>query len=83
MSANDLAFFQPLLNMNIEEVAEYLSNKLYMRIDSKRNETQTTTYFSVRASGQRFDRGWYDVQLYFGAFGTIVLAKTNLQNGTY
>ena len=83
MSANDLAFFQPIYDMNIEEVMRYLSHKLFMCIDSSRNETQTTNYFIVRASGQGFDRNWYDVKIVFGNFGTITVSKSNLQNGTY
>ena len=48
MSANDLAFFQPLLNMNTEQALKHLGNKLYFRLDNNRNEVHTTSYFSIR-----------------------------------
>ena len=83
MSANDLAFFQPLINMNIEQATNYLKHKIFIRLDSSRNETQSSVYFCVRASGQAFDRAWYDIQINFNGFGSFTLMPTRLENGTY
>ena len=83
MSANDLAFFQPLLNMNIEEATKYLKNKMFLRLDSSRNETQSSVYASARASGQSFERDWYDIQISFGNYGSFTITTVRLQNGNY
>lgn len=83
MSANDLAFFQPLLNMNTEQALRYLGNKLYMRIDTSRGEVHTTTYFSVRGTSGGYTTNWYDIQIIFPIGATITLTPARLGNGTY
>lgn len=83
MSANDLAVFQPLLNMNVEEATKYLKNKMFLRLDSSRNETQSSVYNSIRAGGQGFDRDWYDIQISFGSYGNFTLIPARLRNGNY
>ena len=83
MSANDLAFFQPLLNMNTEQALKYLGNKLYFRLDNTRNEVHTTTYFSVRGTATQYASTWYDIQIIFPIGATITLTPTRLVNGTY
>ncbi len=83
MSDEDYAFWSQLTGMTITEATKFLKGITFIRIDSSRNEVQSSTAVCVRADGQAFDNAWYDIKVSFGDFGSFTIYPDRLAQKKY
>lgn len=83
MSDNDYQQLKVLLDMNIEQISNWVRTHIFIAFNQSRNETNASTYVDVRSGGKGLNRPFYDLYIRFGSFMTISVAGSRLSQKKY